>query len=191
MQSAFYVYIRKKPKPFTLREGKGATIRRTWRLPPGNRRKKILEFSRVNVPNPSPCLRQVESWRPMPLYQGFPLAGRWLNKNRVSGSWRLSFVYLRYCGPSQAHCSVWHFIKTVAIRVYPDVFVGKYLTVRRGAKPDLGPASVRRLARGELSRTCARPNSKAPPYSQDAPGRAARPRLIGLIGISFCAPAIH
>jgi hypothetical protein len=104
-------------------------------------------------------------------------AGRWLKQKRVSGSWRLSFIYLRYCGPSQAKCLVCHFIKRLGIRVFPDSFVGKHLTVGGGARPDLGPASVHRLARGVLWRPCAKPNCRAPPCAQDAPGRAARPAV--------------
>ena len=40
-----------------------------------NGRKKILAFSRVNVPNPPPCLCQAESWQPMPSYAPFSARG--------------------------------------------------------------------------------------------------------------------
>ena len=39
--------------------------------PPGNRRKKILERSRVNLPNPSPCPRQAGSRQFIPVSRAF------------------------------------------------------------------------------------------------------------------------
>jgi hypothetical protein len=50
-------------------------IPRMGSAPPGKRRKKILDLSRVNVPNPSPCLRQAESWQPIPFYPQFSARG--------------------------------------------------------------------------------------------------------------------